>query len=191
LDAAKNAGYRWYLQQALAAAGRRYCFHGSQARGDIDTSYSSLHDGTAGITQANLLTQITVAVMPIGPEFLLYLCGLNDISAGDSPAVALISLQTNLDAIFAASYRLRAVVLGQLLQNGNGALNSKVNAFNAGLPAIAAAYTAAGKKVVIAPLNAAVPYNTDNFGGDTTHPNATGYQLMAINGWLPTLLTLM
>ncbi|KAF7339106.1 FG-GAP repeat domain-containing protein [Mycena venus] len=110
-----------------------------------------------------------------------------NVDVGNAPARLTTLIQDVLDAP-----TLTLVVLSTLPPNGDAATNTRINAYNAALPAVVRSFTDAGRSVVLVDSRAVVAVG-DLVDG--THPNDAAYARMATvfyngiqaanaNGWI-------
>ncbi|KAF7339112.1 FG-GAP repeat domain-containing protein [Mycena venus] len=142
-----------------------------------------------------IISQVTDkanAAMPVQrPNIVTLLVGTNDmlqnVDVGNAPARLTTLIQDVLDAP-----PLTLVVLSTLPPNGDAATNTRINAYNAALPAVVKSFTDAGRSVVLVDSHAVVAVG-DLVDG--THPNDAAYARLATvfyngiqaanaNGWI-------
>ncbi|KAF7339110.1 FG-GAP repeat domain-containing protein [Mycena venus] len=181
-------GYRAALYNLLAADGNTVNMVGSQKGGNFKDPDNEGYPGF-------IISQVTDkanAAMPVQrPNIVTLLVGTNDmlqnVDVGNAPARLTTLIQDVLDAP-----PLTLVVLSTLPPNGDAATNTRINAYNAALPAVVKSFTDAGRSVVLVDSHAVVAVG-DLVDG--THPNDAAYARMATvfyngiqaanaNGWI-------
>lgn len=120
---------------------------------------------------------------PVFPSAVLLLGGINDVAGSSNVSVP--TALTRLDALVGDIFALRpdtTVFVSNLTPiTGTPATNygTKVTDFNAGVPAIVAAYAAQGRKAYLVDMYAALSNPSADIGADGIHPTQAGYDKMA------------
>ncbi|KAJ7806930.1 lipolytic enzyme, partial [Mycena olivaceomarginata] len=165
-------GYRATLDLLLAGDGNTVDMVGSQKSGNFTDPD---HEGYPGF----IISQIDakgIAAMPVQqPNIVTLAAGTNDmlqnVAPADAPARLVTAIQDILDASSAT-----LVVVTTLLPNGNAAVNTRVNTFNAALPGVLQQFTDSGSPVILVDAHAVVAVGDL---ADGTHPNDAGYKRIA------------
>jgi predicted alpha-1,6-mannanase (GH76 family)/lysophospholipase L1-like esterase len=180
-----QGGYRTQLYNALRADGLNVDFVGSQSDGPAALADKN-HEGHSGWRIAGIAGSVDGWLGTYKPQVVALMIGTNDVVFNDDLANAPARLGRLIDQITAKLPDSRLLV-SSITPEGDAALNAKVKAYNAAIPAIVRQKAAAGRKVGFVDMNASVaPANLF----DGTHPDATGYGKMALvwrNALLPVL----
>ncbi len=191
-----NGGWRKVLQNKLRAAGMAYDFVGELKfaaygrDGVVDPQFDPDHHGLAGFSNARILTG---GVVPTTPDVLAALGvkqvivpGLVEVLRRHRPDVILLLSGANGFDAPARDKLIRAIgehssahlfVATLLPQKAPRAGWQNVDAYNASLPAVVAAQQAAGKRVTLVDMHAAL--TTDDLLPDGVHPSQAGMDKMA------------
>ncbi|KAJ5377735.1 uncharacterized protein N7496_005144 [Penicillium cataractarum] len=167
-----DAGYRKYLHDMLDARGNEVDFVGSVTSGtDLADNEHEGHRGETieGITHDSL-TGIYAAT-----NIVLLHAGTNDMKGDVDVANAPSRLGDLIDLIFEHSEDAVLLVC-QIIPSTTSAYQTRIDDFNAALPALVEDYTAKGKKVALVAMNKAL---TTADLADNLHPNDGGYKKMA------------
>jgi lysophospholipase L1-like esterase len=174
------SSYRAALWQRLVGqAGYAIDFVGSQHNGalpDVD------NEGHSGWRIDNIAGSVNGWLATYQPDVVLLHIGTNDMNQNYQVATAPDRLGALIDQILAARPAAR-VVVAKIIPALDPTIQSRINAFNAAVPAVVAARGARASLVDLSPLVA-----TDL--NDTLHPNDTGYAKMAArwySGLVPVL----
>jgi lysophospholipase L1-like esterase len=178
-------GYRLPLQKLLSNAGYTCDFVGRS----IDRSENMAdpeHEGYSGITIHNLASMADAAMQLFHPDVVLLCVGTNDTrdNGNNSNPKDVNYWQTapeRLDALITQLNKVQPgvkVIVGNLMlfSKGWAYANSRVDAFNARLPAIIAKHKALGENVFLADLHSDL---SESDFSDGIHPNSRGYTKMA------------
>ena len=155
--------WRRILQDKLRAAGIAFDFVGALnyaafgRDGVIDPSFDPDHHGLAGFSNSRILT-----------GGILLMSGTNDLDA---------AARDRLIRTIGESSRAHLLVATILPQKAPRPGWQKVDAYNASLPALVAAQKAAGKRITLVDMHAAI--TTDDLLADGVHPGRTGMEKMA------------
>lgn len=191
-----GGGWRKVLQAKLRAAGMAYDFVGELnyaafgRDGVVDPQFDPDHHGLAGFSNARLLTG---GVVPTPPDVLaalgvkeIIVPGLLAVLKKHRPDVILLLSGANGFDAPARDQLIRTLgehssaqlfVATLLPQKAPRAGWEKVDAYNATLPAVVAAQQAAGKRITLVDLHAAL--TTDDLLPDGVHPSQAGMDKMA------------
>ncbi|NBV22660.1 MAG: hypothetical protein EBS05_12185 [Proteobacteria bacterium] len=198
-----GGGWRKLLQDKLRAAGRSYDFvgelryHSFGKDGQVDAAFDPDHHGLAGFsnrlifsggkvpTPRDVLESLGVKEVVVPgivevlrkhqPDVILLLSGANGF---DAPA------RDQLIRTINASSPAHLFVATILPQKAPRAGWDKVAAYNASFPAVVAAQKAAGHRITLVDLHAAL--TTDDLLPDGVHPNRVGMAKMA-DAWFAAL----
>lgn len=191
-----GGGWRKPLQDKLRAAGIAFDFVGELnyaafgRNGVVDAAFDPDHHGLAGFSNARILTG---GLVPTPPDVLrargvkaITVPGLVEVLQRQQPDVILLMSGANgLDAA-ARDKLIRTIgdkstahlfVATILPQKAPRVGWEQVDAYNASLPAIVAAEQAAGKRITLVNMHAAL--TTDDLLPDGVHPNRVGMEKMA------------
>ena len=191
-----GGGWRKVLQAKLRAAGIAYDFVGELnyaafgRDGVVDPQFDPDHHGLAGFSNARLLTG---GVVPTPPDVLaalgvkeIIVPGLLAVLKTHRPDVILLLSGANGFDAPARDKLIRTLgehssaqlfVATLLPQKAPRAGWEKVDAYNATLPAVVAAQQAAGKRITLVDLHAAL--TTNDLLPDGVHPSQAGMDKMA------------
>lgn len=193
----ENGGWRKALQDKLCAAGVAFDFVGELnyaafgRDGVVDPNFDPDHHGLAGFSNARILTG---GVVPTPPDVLAALGvkevtvhGIAEVLEKQRPDVIL--LMSGANGFDAATRDKLIRTIGEkstahlfvatiLPQKAPRAGWYNVDAYNASLPAIVAAQKAAGKRITLVDMHAAI--TTDDLLPDGVHPNQAGMEKMAV-----------
>lgn len=172
-------GYRWDVARYMVEVQQLYTatWVGSQTSGQQTNPH---HEGHSGWRIDQLTAQIDGWMATYQPDVILLHAGVNDARQGATAELMTARMSALLARILADSPTVR-VIVGDIIPPWYGTQNDiasvAVQRFDATLPAT---ITAAGPRVTLARLTAAVPSNTL---ADGLHPNDTGYRYMAWAWW--------
>ena len=166
-------GYREELRNLLVGAGVSLDYVGSQKSGNAVDNDNEGHSGYR-IDQVAAGTDAWLAAAH--PDLVLLNVGTNDTIQNFQLATAPDRLSALIDQILKDD-PTATVMMSTLMPNKNVTTNSYVDAFNAKLPAIAQAKAAAGKKVHLVDIHAAL--TLADIGSDGIHPTDGGYVKIA------------
>jgi lysophospholipase L1-like esterase len=167
-------GYRIGLWQRMASAGYRVDFVGSQVNGPAALGDHD-HEGHPGWRIDQIDANVTGWLRTTGPRTVLLHIGTNDILQNYNPGGAPGRLSTLIDHITAAAPSAD-IFVATLIPLANSGQEAAARTFNAALPAIVQGKVAAGKRVHLVDMHAALT-TADLIDG--IHPTATGYDKMA------------
>jgi subtilisin family serine protease/lysophospholipase L1-like esterase len=171
-----DSGYRGPLWLRLSnEAGYTPDFVGSQLSGTIGDPN---HEGHKGWTINQIRSYITGWLGTYQPDVVLLHIGTNDMAKNIDPAGAPDRLSALIDEILAA--RPNAYVLvAKITPSTEPTIQSRIDTYNAAIPAIVAAK---GSHVRLVDMTNVTTADLD----DTLHPNDTGYAKMS-DRWYPVL----
>jgi lysophospholipase L1-like esterase len=200
-----SGGWRKALQDKLRAAGIAFDFVGELSYaafgrdGVLDSQFDPDHHGLAGFGNTGILNG---GIVPTPADVLASLGvkeikvpGITDVLKKHQPDIILLMSGANgFDA--PARDRLIRTIGGHstahlfiatiLPQKAPRAGWEKVDAYNATLPAVVAAQKAAGKRITLVDMHAAI--TADDLLPDGVHPNQAGMDKMAAT-WFAALTT--
>ncbi|GAA2577238.1 SGNH/GDSL hydrolase family protein [Winogradskya consettensis] len=167
-------GYRIGLWQRMAAAGYRVDlvgtqFNGPAALGDHD------HEGHPGWRIDQIDANVTGWLAATGPRTVLLHIGTNDILQNYNVAGAPGRLSTLIDHITAVAPSAD-VFVATIIPLASASQEAAARGFNAAVPGIVQSRAAAGKRVHLVDMHAALT-TADLIDG--VHPTAGGYDKMA------------
>ncbi len=171
--------YRWDLYRYLTDVQQIYAttYVGSQTGGQEPVPR---HEGHSGWTLADLTAQIDGWMATYQPDIVLLHAGVNDARTGATTQVMTDRMTALLGRILADSPTVR-VIVGDVVPPWYGTqqdiASSTVQRFDAALPSVVAA---AGPRVTLARMSAAVP---SNLLADGLHPGDAGFRYMAWVWW--------
>ncbi len=163
-------GYRRVLYDELAAQGNTTedfvgSLTGRNHMCDPD------NEGHSGFTIANDAALTNQALGHYRPNVVTVMLGTNDMNqnldAGNAPA----RLGSLIDQIVSAEPEA-AVLVASIVPSTDPAIEARITAYNAALPAVVRARTDAGKQVAFVDMSAVGTADLAN----TLHPNDAGYQ---------------
>ena len=200
-----SGGWRKTLQDKLRAAGIAFDFVGELnyaafgRDGAVDPLFDPDHHGLAGFSNTGILKG---GVVPTPTDVLASLgvkeikvAGIVDMLKKHQPDAILLMSGANGFGAPARDQLIRTIgetspahlfVATILPQKAPRAGWEKVDVYNASLPAIVAAQKAAGKRITLVDMHAAI--TTDDLLPDGVHPNQAGMEKMAA-AWFATLQT--
>lgn len=201
----QSGGWRKPLQDKLRATGIALNFVGELnyaafgRDGVVDPQFDSDHHGLAGFSNTGILKG---GIVPTPVDVLASLAvkeikvpGIADVLKKHQPDIILLMSGANGFDAPARDQLIRTIgetstahlfVATILPQKAPRAGWEKVNAYNASLPAIVAAQKAAGKRITLVDMHAAI--TTDDLLPDGVHPNQAGMDKMAA-AWFSALQT--
>ncbi|NBR86094.1 MAG: hypothetical protein EBY09_21255 [Verrucomicrobia bacterium] len=200
-----SGGWRKTLQDKLRAAGIAFDFVGELSYaafgrdGVVDPLFDPDHHGLAGFSNTGILKG---GVVPTPTDVLASLgvkeikvAGIVDMLKKHQPDAILLMSGANGFGAPARDQLIRTIgetspahlfVATILPQKAPRPGWEKVDAYNASLPAIVAAQKAAGKRITLVDMHAAI--TTDDLLPDGVHPNQAGMDKMAA-AWFAALQT--
>jgi lysophospholipase L1-like esterase len=176
-------GYRVELFRQAVADGHAITFVGRQQNGpnDVDgQAFPRNHEGYSGATISSggnqIANRLDAALAANPPDIVLLHIGTNDMI--QAAAAAPGNLENLLDQITEGAPDA-LIVVAQIIPLGIG---NAVPAYNAAIPAIVQERVDAGQHLILVdqfnPI-ASRPNFIAEFVGDSVHPNAAGYAIMA------------
>lgn len=155
-------------------------FVGSQSYAGVDSSLAAdpFHEGHNGQTISQLTAGSIIGGMEIyQPDVFLFNAGINDIIVDGVDASTVLSRMSN--ALTEGWNRRRKsfmrIAVGTLLKNLTPAVDTVVQAVNAGMSAMVSALSFSSRVTIIPIYNSIVDQTVGGGYADATHPNATGY----------------
>lgn len=183
----ESNSYRRPLWKRLQASGWRVDFVGSQTENHQgpppEPDFDLDHEGHWGWTADDVLREIDGWARAHVPDVVLLHLGSNDALRGHDTAETLDELAAIVSRLRAANPRVQ-VLLAQLVPVRNAADNRRVQALNAGIPALAARLDSPSSRVLAVDHNSGFDASADTRDG--IHPNARGEEKMA-RVWLDAL----
>ena len=189
-----GGGYRVELFRQALAAQHEITFVGVVAAGGQNTPngpnmvngqpFPRNHEGFSGFTisgggAGSLAGLVDNAIAQTNPNIILLHIGTNDVNGNVNVAQAPQRLGALLDQITNDAPDALLVV-AQIIPSTNQQTNTRVQAYNAAIPALVQARAAAGKHIEL--LDLFTPFSSSpNFASlmnDFLHPNDSGYVVM-------------
>ena len=186
-------GYRVELFRLLHRAGKNVTFVGSGSNGPAQVErvpFPPKHEGHSGWTIAPAggrsgISTLVASVMPQHrPHVVLLMIGMNDAIDNHDMANAPRRLGALIDGIYA---RLPSVLIivaqpvparGDASKGDDTALNARLRAFGAAIPAVVKQRADAGKHILLVDMHTAFLAERASLLSDQWHPNAKGYALI-------------
>jgi lysophospholipase L1-like esterase len=182
-------GYRVELFRLAHQAGKSITFVGTGSNGPamVDgVAFPPQHEGHSGFTidptaSRSGVSPLVATVMPqFTPHIVLLMIGTNDAIDSYQLAAAPTRLGTLIDSIFAKLPNVLMLV-AQPIPSQDDALNTRLQTYNAAIPAVVKARADAGKHILLvdmyAPFAAVSSYKTTLLK-DTWHPNEAGHVIL-------------
>lgn len=179
-------GYRHKIFEGRAYQGLPYVSRGTTEAGSIGENRIC---GQSGERTDEVLARLQTDAHTFAPNVALYHCGTNDCTQRNSgvapPPTEAQSVQYVMDALdlLRAANAKMYVLVALIVPNQNAGADAQVTSYNAALKtAIELRADYAAGFVVEVDMNAAFRANPSwatDYMGDTTHPNAAGYAVMA------------
>ncbi|KAH7383114.1 Spherulation-specific family 4-domain-containing protein [Cadophora sp. MPI-SDFR-AT-0126] len=168
-----GTGYRADFYDYLTTDNYKVDMIGSQMSG---TMVDSDHEGHDGASVAEISTYAD-KVLRKRPNVVLLYAGTDDLKMAASAASATSAIETLIDKIIAGCPDA-ALLVAKLVPSTDGAVQSRINSFNAALESMVQSRYEGGKRIQIMHMDVAV---TKEDLADGTHPNALGYRKMAFH----------
>jgi lysophospholipase L1-like esterase len=194
LGGQEDGAYRVDLFKLSLSNNKKLTFVGSHESGPqmVDgVSFPRHHEGHSGWTIADgggrdgLYDQIQGWLMTTPPDIVALMIGTNDTDLQLDLPNAPMRLGLLLDRI--AMYAPNALtVVAQIVPSTDDALNQRIQAYNAAIPALVKARADAGKHVIMVDMYTAFTTNPNYktaYMGDKLHPKAEGLVVMANTWW--------
>jgi lysophospholipase L1-like esterase len=181
-----NGGYRIQLFTLAHQAGQNITFVGSNSNGPAQVDgvpFPPENEGHGGYTIDNEtghngISPLVSTVMPTyKPNIVTLMIGTNDAFYNIDMANAPTRLGNLIDSIYAQLPDVLLVV-AQIIPTADSATNTRIQTYNAAIPAVVQARATAGKHIRLVnmwPVIANIPNYQTAILVDTWHPNATGY----------------
>ena len=194
-------GYRIELFRLAHQAGKNITFVGSGINGPTTVdgvAFPQQHEGHSGYTidptpSRSGISPLVATVMPkYTPHIITLMIGTNDAIDNYNMTTAPTRLGALIDSIYTALPNVQLVV-AQLVPSQDDALNSRIQTYNAAIPAVVKARADAGKHILLVNMYPVIA-NTATYKttllADTWHPNSAGYTLMG-QAWYDVLSGLL
>jgi len=185
-----GGGYRVELFRQAIQNGKNLTFVGSLQNGPNtveNQAFPKKHEGHGGYTidtgtgHSGISGSITdQAIANYHPNIVLLMIGTNDVNGNVDVAAAPARLGKLIDDITTRAPN-SLLVVATIIPIANDGTNPKVQTYNAALPALVSARTAAGKHVVLLDNYAAFtkdPSYRTKLMSDYLHPNDAGYVVL-------------
>ncbi|HXJ19544.1 MAG TPA: SGNH/GDSL hydrolase family protein [Polyangia bacterium] len=181
-----DGGYRIELFQLAHQAGKNITFVGSNSNGPAQVdgvAFPPENEGHGGYTIDNEtghngISPLVPSVMPMyKPQIITLMIGTNDAFYSIDMANAPTRLGNLIDSIYAQLPDVLLVV-AQIIPTADAATNTRIQTYNAAIPALVQARANAGKHIRLVdmwPVIANTPNYQTTILVDTWHPNPTGY----------------
>jgi lysophospholipase L1-like esterase len=183
-------GYRVELFASAHKAGKNLTFVGSGQNGPsmVDgVAFPQHHEGHTAFTidptpSRSGISPLVATVMPAyTPHIVTLMIGTNDAIDSYDLVNAPTRLGKLIDSIITALPNA-LIVVAQIIPSQDDALNSRIQTYNATIPALVQTRVAAGKHLLLVnmyPVIASNPNYKTALLNDMWHPNTAGYALMA------------
>jgi lysophospholipase L1-like esterase len=169
-------GYRYYLFNALVAAGYNFDFVGGERHGGLDgLVFDYDHEGHAGYRADWIANRVDNYLNRRPADVILLHIGTNDIAQGqgDSP----VDIENILTAVDQINEAITVIVARIIDQNPTNPNYQSVTSFNDNVAAMVQSRITNGDKIVLVDMQSALTYPDDMH--DWLHPNDFGYIKMA------------
>ncbi|MFE0589319.1 FG-GAP-like repeat-containing protein [Micromonospora echinospora] len=180
VESADRNGYRDELYDHLKGSARHVDFVGSVQTGSMSDND---HEGHPGDRIDEIAATADCTVPRYQPNVVTLHAGTNDIGQNFALSSAPTRLRSLVDQTLADSPRA-TVLVAQLIPIGTAGLQSRVDAYNAALPAVVRDLQNEGKRVLLVDMSRVLV--TDGLQNDA-HPNDEGYAKMAA-AWYESVL---
>jgi lysophospholipase L1-like esterase len=185
-------GYRMELFRSARTASKSLTFVGSLVNGPTqvdDVTFPRNHEGHSGFTIDNEPQASRSGISPLAngvmtsyePHIVLLMIGTNDVNVNAGLGTANLRLGALMDRILAADANVLLAV-AQITPTRVDNLNTRVQNYNATIPALVATRANAGKHVILVDMYGAFTrdgnYKTTLLADDL-HPSTAGYQRIA------------
>ena len=182
--------YRYYLWKLAMARSYHIDFVGSQRgmsgglplNGDFDLD----HEGHSGWRADEILSRMSTWARDASPDIVLLHVGHNDLCQGQDVRSTVNDVAGIIDALRTVKAHV-TILVAQLIASADPC-HAQIPAFNAELPALAAAKSTPLSPVILVDQYTGFVPATMTFDG--VHPNATGQSQMA-DRWFATLAPLL
>ena len=187
-------GYRVELFRLAHSAGKNITFVGSGYNGPdtVDgVAFPHQHEGHSGWTIAPAggrsgISTLVGTVMPeYSPDIVLLMIGTNDAIDDYEMATAPTRLGDLIDSVYAELPEVLIVVAQPIPARADGSqgddtsLNTRIEAYNAAIPAVVQARADAGRHILLVDMYTPFAPNKAALLEDQWHPNLDGYVLLA------------
>jgi lysophospholipase L1-like esterase len=185
--ATDGGGYRVELFHKALAASQNITFVGSDHTGppSVDgVAFPPANEGhpswTIDGSSMGLYPKVQAWLQTSKPDIVTLMIGTNDMSQSIDLANAPERLGRLMDRI-TETLPNALLVVAQITPGKSGELNTKIEAFNAAIPALVTTRQMAGKHVAVVNMYQAFTKNPDfskAYLHDSVHPNDAGYPIM-------------
>jgi len=181
--------WRALLWQQLQQAGHTEVdFVGTLPAQGCGFTYDGENEGHGGYLATNIANQnlLPAWLAATDPDVVMMHLGTNDVWSNLSPATILASFTTMVEQMRAANPAMKILVAQILPMNPSNCADcgQRVVAFNAAIPAWAAATSTAASPVTV--VDQWTGFDTATDTGDGVHPDDSGNQKIA-DRWYPAL----
>jgi len=184
-----EGAYRVELFRLAHQAGKNITFVGTQSNGPAKVDgvdFPPKHEGHSGFTiyptptRSGISPFVDSSIPQFNPHIVTLMIGTNDAIDDYQMASAPMRLGMLLDSIF-VKLPNALIVVAQPIPSQDDALNTRLQTYNASIPAIVKARTDTGKHLVVVdlytPIAAVADYKTSLLK-DTWHPNVAGHVIL-------------
>jgi len=184
-----EGAYRVELFRLAHQAGKNITFVGSQSNGPAKVDgvdFPPKHEGHSGFTiyptpsRSGISPFVDSSIPQFNPHIVTLMIGTNDAIDDYQMANAPKRLGMLIDSIF-VKLPNALIVVAQPIPSQDDALNTRLQTYNASIPAIVKARADAGKHLLLldlyTPIAAVADYKTSLLK-DTWHPNVAGHVIL-------------
>lgn len=184
-----EGAYRVELFRLAHQAGKNITFVGSQSNGPAKVdgvAFPPKHEGHSGFTiyptpsRSGIAPFVDSSIPQFNPHIVTLMIGTNDAIDDYQMANAPTRLGMLIDSIF-QKVPNALIVVAQPIPSQDDALNVRLKAYNASIPAVVKARADAGKHLIVVdlytPIAAVADYKTSLLK-DTWHPNTAGHVIL-------------
>jgi len=184
-----EGAYRVELFRLAHQAGKNITFVGSQSNGPAKVDgvdFPPKHEGHSGFTiyptpsRSGISPFVDSSIPQFNPHIVTLMIGTNDAIDDYQMANAPKRLGMLIDSIF-VKLPNALIVVAQPIPSQDDALNTRLQTYNASIPAIVKARADAGKHLLMldlyTPIAAVADYKTSLLK-DTWHPNVAGHVIL-------------
>jgi lysophospholipase L1-like esterase len=187
-----RGGYRIPFFQRAHQEGKQFTFVGSQTNGPATVDgvpFPQQNEGHSAYTindepsvpRKGIAPLVPTVIPKYHPDVVLLMIGTNDVDN----SLDLPNVPTRLGALIDSIIALDAhtlIVVAQITPTQQDPLNTRIQAYNAGIPAVVKSRADAGKHVALVDMYSAFVQDSafkSKYLADRLHPNAAGYQIMS------------
>jgi len=187
-----RGGYRIPFFQRAHQEGKQFTFVGSQTNGPATVDgvpFPQQNEGHSAYTindepsvpRKGIAPLVPTVIPKYHPDIVLLMIGTNDVDN----SLDLPNVPTRLGALIDSIIALDAhtlIVVAQITPTQQDPLNTRIQAYNAGIPAVVKSRADAGKHVALVDMYSAFVQDSafkSKYLADRLHPNAAGYQIMS------------